>query len=308
MPKSSTRNTKKSAPQRPPRLQKVLAEAGLGSRRQCEEFIRAGRVTIDGDVVSDLGVRVDPAHQELRLDGEPIRRERKRFFLLNKPAGYLCTNRDPAGRPRVIDLFPNEDERLFTVGRLDENSEGLLIVTNDGEMSHRLAHPRFEIPRTYTVQVVGSPTPETLQQLRRGMFFREGKFRVARVKRLKSRGKSSFLEIVMTQGRNREIRRLLARVGHKVIHLKRTAFGPLKLGRLTAGRYRPLKPKELEALRECVEAPRRPARKKRAPRSSDAKTTDRPRSKSGTSRKKKKAADPAKPRKRKRSTGRAKRQ
>jgi 23S rRNA pseudouridine2605 synthase len=230
------------------RLQKILAEAGFGSRRHCEEYIVSGRVTVDGAEVRELGVRVDPTSQRILVDGEPIRSERKRYFLLNKPTGYLCTNRDPAGRPRVIDLFPDSGVRLFTVGRLDESSQGLLLVTNDGQLANRLAHPRFQVPKLYHVQVAGIPSQDSLRQLRRGIRFEEGTFRVHSVRRLKTRGQSAFLEVELRHGHNREIRRLFARLGHKVMSLQRVAFGPLRLGHLPVGTYRPLKPQELSQL------------------------------------------------------------
>ena len=158
------------------RLQKVLAAAGIGSRRQCEEYILSGRVAVDGTIVQHLGSRADPLRQRIEVDGEPIKPDRKRYFLLNKPKGYLCTNRDPAGRPRAVDLIPDVGARLFTVGRLDENSEGLILVTNDGELANQLAHPRYRIPKVYQVQVVGNPSRETLNQLRRGIRFSTGSF------------------------------------------------------------------------------------------------------------------------------------
>lgn len=237
------------------RLQRFLASAGLGSRRHCEEFIVAGRVAIDGEVVRDLGTRVDPRRQQVRVDGELVRREPARYFLLNKPRGYLCTNSDPAGRPRAIDLLPQERLRLFTVGRLDESSEGLILLTNDGELAHRLAHPRFQVRRTYAVQVAGRPTAETLAALKHGMHFREGRFRVDWIRRVGTRGNSMFLEVGLSHGQNREIRRLFARAGHKVMRLRRIAFGPLTLGRLPEGRFRPLRPAELKALRELARSP-----------------------------------------------------
>lgn len=240
------------------RLQRFLAATGLGSRRHCEEHIVAGRISIDGKVVRDLGTRVDPRRQEVRVDGELVRREPTRYFLLNKPRGYLCTNSDPAGRPRAIDLVPGDKLRLFTVGRLDEGSEGLILLTNDGELAHRLAHPRFEVRRTYAVQVAGRPTPETFETLKRGIFFHEGRFRIDWVRRVGTKGKSTFLEVGLAHGQNREIRRLFARVGHKVMRLRRVAFGPLKLGRLAEGRFRPLQAAELKALRDLASRPRPP--------------------------------------------------
>jgi 23S rRNA pseudouridine2605 synthase len=166
------------------RLQRFLAWAGLGSRRSCEDLIRAGRVAVDGKTVEDLGTRIDPRRQEVRVDFEIVRPQPKRYFLLNKPKGCVCTNRDPGGRTRAIDLVPHDGPRLFTVGRLDENSEGLLLLTNDGELAHKLAHPRFRVPRKYQVQVVGKPTPEVFATLKRGLHFTEGKFRVRDVRRV----------------------------------------------------------------------------------------------------------------------------
>src|SRR5690606_35763193 len=160
---------------------------------------------------------------------------KKRYFLLNKPPGYLCTNYDPGRRPKAVDLVPSQGARLFTVGRLDESSQGLILITNDGELAQRLAHPRYQVPRAYRVEVAGVPTPETLAQLRKGIHFTEGRFRVNRTKRLKTHGQSAFVEVELTQGQNREIRRLFARVGHKVMWLQRIAFGPLKLGDLPVG-------------------------------------------------------------------------
>jgi len=232
------------------RLQKVLAEAGHGSRRACEELITDGRVTVDGEIVAELGAKVDPVAQDVRLDGERLKLQRKKYYLLNKPTGYLCTNRDPSGRMRATDLIDDPHTRLFTVGRLDESSEGLLIVTNDGEMAQKLSHPKFEVVRKYKVQVAGVPTPETLSQLKRGLRFSDGVFRVTHARKLKTHGSSAFIEIELTQGRNREIRRLFARVGHKVMLLQRVAFGPLKLGKLPVGHYRPLRGEELRELQE----------------------------------------------------------
>ncbi len=233
------------------RLQKFLAAAGFGSRRNCEEYITTGRVEIDGEIATELGIRVFPG-QKIRVDGEAVRLQPKRHYLLNKPPGYLCTHRDPQGRPRAIDLLPQDGVRLFTVGRLDENSHGLLIVTNDGELGNRLAHPRYRVERTYRVQVAGRPTRETLQQLLKGIHFAEGRFRARRIRPVKQQGKSTFLEMTLTEGQNREIRRLFAKVGHKVMDLQRIAFGPVELSGVGPGEYRPLKPRELKALRDLV--------------------------------------------------------
>lgn len=244
------------------RLQRFLAQAGFGSRRKCEEYVVSGRITVDGEPVDQLGARVDPDTQEVCLDGERIRLEPKRYYVLNKPPGYLCTHRDPEGRPRAIDLVPYDGPRLFTAGRLDENSRGLLLVTNDGELANRLAHPRYQVERRYELQVAGSPTNETLQKLKRGLHFTEGRFRIRSYRRRKTQGKSTFVEVTLTEGRNREIRRLFARVGHKVIKLTRIGFGPLRLGKLREGEYRPLTDRELKSLKALL----KPGEKPRAPR------------------------------------------
>jgi 23S rRNA pseudouridine2605 synthase len=241
------------------RLQRYLAMAGAGSRRHCEEFILSGRVTVDRKTITQLGFRVIPGVQEVRLDGERVRVERKTWYLLNKPIGYLCTNSDPGGRPRVIDLFPRARERLFSVGRLDENSQGLLLVTNDGELAHKLAHPRFRVRKIYQVQVAGIPTKEILDQLKRGLYFAEGRFKVADARLVRTRGNSAVLELELLEGQNREIRRLLAKMGHKVQRLVRVALGPLVLGDLAAGQYRLLAPQEVAELEQLV-AGRNPGR------------------------------------------------
>lgn len=231
------------------RLQKVLAAAGLGSRRQCEELIVAGRVEIDRQVVTELGTRVDTANQEVRVDGEVLLRPRLVYYAVNKPSGVVSTNRDPAGRPRVVDLVPGQHARLFTVGRLDLNSEGLILVTNDGELANRLTHPRYGIEKTYRVQVAGNPEPEILRRLTRGVYLAEAMVRAKRV-HVKSRYKgSTFLEIVLREGRNREIRRMLAKTGHKVLKLVRTAVGPVRLAKLPSGDVRPLTQAEIRALK-----------------------------------------------------------
>ncbi|MFO0976576.1 MAG: pseudouridine synthase [Planctomycetaceae bacterium] len=235
------------------RLQKFLAMAGVDSRRNCEEYIRNGRVTVDGEVVTDPARAVSSEDSDVRLDSERLRPARPRYFLLNKPKGVLCTNSDPEGRTRAVDLVPVADQRLFTVGRLDENTEGLLLVTNDGDLAQRLAHPRFEVVRRYRCQVAGTPSPETLHQLREGMYFSEGFFRFRGIRVVGRQGRSTILELELQEGKNREIRRLLARVGHKVLALERIAFGPLRLGTLPVGRHRELNPTEVRELKHFLE-------------------------------------------------------
>jgi 23S rRNA pseudouridine2605 synthase len=234
----------------PQRLAKILAAAGIDARRKCEEYVTSGRVTVDGEVVTDLAFRADPYSQKIELDGEKIKLHRKVYFVLNKPRGVVCTNFDPAGRPRVIDLFPQFKERLFTIGRLDEESEGLLLVTNDGELANRMAHPRYRVPKFYLCHVKGVPSSETLADLKRGMYFEEGRFSVEGARLKKVVGDSAYLDIVLNEGQNREIRRLMARVNHKVMRLKRVGFGPIRLGDLPAGAFRPLTVPEVNLLND----------------------------------------------------------
>jgi len=236
-------------PAGPERLQKVLAAAGLGSRRQCEELITSGRVEVDRETVTQLGTRVDPARQEVRVDGQSLVVGRRVYWALHKPKGVVSTNWDPSGRPRVVDLVPAHGSRLFAVGRLDLTSEGLILVTNDGELANRLTHPRYGVSKTYRVQVAGRPTPEILTRLRRGVHLAEGMARAERVEVCSHHKDSTWLEMVLREGRNREIRRLLARVGHKVLRLVRTAVGPIGLGKLPPGACRPLGADEVRQLR-----------------------------------------------------------
>lgn len=256
------------------RLQKVMAAAGIGSRRHCEELIASGRVEIDRQVVRELGTRVDPEQQEIRVDGLPLGKAKRVYFLVNKPMGVVSTNFDPSGRPRVIDLFPNIRERLFTVGRLDLSSEGLMLVTNDGQLANELAHPRYGVEKTYQVLVAGQPSPEVLAQLRQGVRLAEGLARVVSVRVKSALKKSTVLEIVLAEGRNREIRRLLAKVGHKVLRLKRVALGGVRLKDLAPGEFRRLRSDELRLLRQRAKAsPKRPDGEQAAGRSGEETTT-----------------------------------
>ena len=230
------------------RLNRALAQAGIGSRRECETLILEGRVQIDGKVVDELGVRVNIAKQKIQVDGTRLRPTRYQYFAVNKPPGVLSTCADPSGRTRVIDLI-DTTERVYNVGRLDKSSEGLILVTNDGELANRLTHPRYGVEKTYLVTVVGRPTADELRKLRTGVYLAEGRARVSRVEIKKRRKLQSDLIIVLDEGRNREIRRLLAQVGHKVVRLKRIAIGPLRLGDLPLGAHRKLERREIDALK-----------------------------------------------------------
>ncbi|MEN6405822.1 MAG: pseudouridine synthase [Thermoguttaceae bacterium] len=231
------------------RLQKVLAAAGLGSRRQCEELITAGRVEIDRRVVTELGTRVDPNVQQIRVDGVALTRPKLVYYAVNKPEGVLCTNRDPSGRPRVVDLVPERGARLFTIGRLDLHSDGLILVTNDGELANRLTHPRYGVSKTYRVVVAGHPARDVLDRLTQGVHLAEGVARAERVVVKSQHKDSAVLEMVLREGKNREIRRILARVGHKVERLTRIAVGPVRLASLPSGQWRRLTHEEVVALR-----------------------------------------------------------
>ncbi len=233
------------------RLQKVLAAAGYGSRRACEELITTGRVEVDGEVVTELGARANPDTQKIRVDGELVRSVRYRYFAVNKPPGVVTTAADPSGRPRVVDLVPG-DIRVFPVGRLDLSSEGLILLTNDGALANGLTHPRFGVRKVYHVLVAGHITGETLQALSRGMYLAEGFAKVVNVRIRSTEGKSTWLEMVLDEGRNREIRRLLARVGHKVLRLIRIEMGGVRLGEMPLGTYRQLTSLEVQKLRQAV--------------------------------------------------------
>ncbi len=275
--KTKQRAVPAQASPKPPRLQKVLASAGFGSRRECEQLILDGRVQLDGQVVTELGTRVDMATQTLRVDGEQVKSPRRKVFALHKPPGIVCTARDPWARTRVIDLVDDPD-RLFTVGRLDKESSGLILLTNDGQLADRLTHPRYGVSKVYRVTVAGKPDTRVLRQLREGVHLAEGKTRVEGLRLHRGGAQKSILEITLAEGKNREIRRILARVGHKVLQLKRITIGSLRLGDLPVGGYRPLKAGEIAALERSVGGPTSTTTRRRPKRSAGGrpkrKTTD----------------------------------
>jgi 23S rRNA pseudouridine2605 synthase len=234
------------------RVQKVLAHAGLGSRRACEQLILQGRVSVDGAVVRVLGTRVDPARARIAVDGEPIKRESIVYFAVNKPKGYVSTNFDPAGRPRVVDLLPEIPERVYTVGRLDEDSTGLMILTNDGDLANRLAHPRYGVEKLYRALVAGLPSREMLAKLTEGVWLSDGKVRAKRARFVGRQGQATLLELVLAEGKKREIRRMLSKLGHKVMSLNRVAVGPVSLKGLSVGQCRPLSRHEVDLLRKVA--------------------------------------------------------
>lgn len=238
------------------RLNKFLAHAGVGSRRFCDTLIASKRVKVDGATVTDMGLKIDPERHQVSVDDHPVRAEKPVYWVVNKPIGYLCTDADPAGRPRAVDLLPHVEQRVYTVGRLDEGSEGLLLMTNDGDLAMSLMHPRYGVPKTYLVLVAGKPTPADLQKLLDGVWLSEGKVKARSVKRVKPQGNSTWLRIVLTEGKNREIRRMLAKLDHKVMKLRRVAIGPVKLDKLPKGKARRVSAEELADLRAFVTASR----------------------------------------------------
>lgn len=231
------------------RLQKVLAGAGLGSRRACEELIAAGRVTVDGVVVRELGVRVDPKRAVVHVDGQRVQLDTSLVTLaFNKPAGVVSTMSDDRGRPSLAPYVADRPERLFHVGRLDAETEGLLLLTNDGELANRLAHPSHGVRKTYLATVKGRVRPAVGVRLRAGVLLEDGPVEVDSFRVLDTTGSQTLVEVVIHEGRNRIVRRLMDAVGHPVLRLVRTQIGPVRLGNLKPGATRELTRKELGAL------------------------------------------------------------
>lgn len=230
------------------RLQKILAKAGIASRRKCEELIKNGRVSVDGKVITELGFKVDPAKSSITFDGKPVAREELIYILLNKPAGYVTTLSDPQGRAIVTDLLPTIQQRVFPVGRLDYETEGALILTNDGRLSQFIQHPKYEVNKTYQAVVQGTPSPDAISRLEKGIIIDDQKTWPAQVRIMQSKKNESTLEVTIHEGKKRQVRKMLAAVGHPVKSLKRTAYGNLKLGKLMLGTYRLLSKKDLKKI------------------------------------------------------------
>ncbi len=239
------------------RLQKYLAHAGIASRRRAETLILAGEVTVNGVVVRELGTKVSPGTDEVRLRGKLVRPSAEHvYLLLHKPTDTVTTAYDPQGRPTVLDLVPPEfvARRVYPVGRLDRYTEGVLLLTDDGELALRLTHPRYALTKQYAALVRGLPTAEALRQLERGMLL-EGETRPTAPARAwidRQEGTATWLGVELHEGRNRQVRRMLAQIGHPVLRLRRVRVGPLTIGALAPGEYRPLTPRELALLREAV--------------------------------------------------------
>jgi pseudouridine synthase len=235
------------------RLQKILSTAGVASRRASEQLMTGGRVTVNGEVVRELGSKADPSRDDIRVDGRRIRTGiRHRYLALYKPRGYVTTRRDPEGRPTVIDLLGRDAGYIYPVGRLDYDSEGLLLLTTDGALAERLTHPRHEVERVYEAIVAGVPDDAAIAKLRRGVFIDGRRTAPAEVRRgatVTSGGPTTKLTIALREGRNRQVRKMCLAVGHPVRALTRTSMGGIRLGRLRPGEWRELSAAELDSLR-----------------------------------------------------------
>ena len=235
------------------RLQKVLAGSGVASRRACEELMASGRVEVDGAVVTQLGAKVDPETAVIRVDGRRIPVAQAHVYLVaNKPRGVVSSMTDERGRPDLRSLLRGRPERLFHVGRLDTETTGLIVLTNDGEFAHRLAHPSYELTKTYVAQVQGVVKPQVRGRVLAGIALDDGPLMVDAFKVVSTHGDRTMVEVVLHEGRNRIVRRLLDAVGHPVLQLSRTAIGPIRLGGLGTGRVRDLTANELGTLLDAV--------------------------------------------------------
>lgn len=231
------------------RLQKIISAAGITSRRAAEEMILAGRVTVNGQVVTELGSKADPAKDLIALDGQPVKpAETFYYVLLHKPAGYVTSLKDPQGRQLVTELVKDIGERLFPVGRLDYNSEGLLLLTNDGAWANRLMHPRHQVDKEYHVRVRGKIDPQQIKKLADGVELEDGPTGATTVRLLKNDQSNDWLSVTIREGRNRQVRRMCAAVGLFVVRLRRIRYGNLTLGGLQPGEYRLLSKQEAQAL------------------------------------------------------------
>ncbi len=236
------------------RLQKIISSSGIASRRAAEQLILDGRVKVNGRVVTELGTKADPERDAIKVDGRLINpKQPKTYIMLNKPAGYMTTLSDPEDRPTVKDLLKGLKARVYPVGRLDYNTEGLLLLTNDGDWAHVIMHPSFELPKTYLVKIKGILDRKDVEMLESGVYLEEGKTAPAKVRLVRKEKANSWVEITIHEGRRRQVRRMFDRVDHSVIKLKRIKIGPLSLGTLVVGKYRHLTPSEVEALHEAAE-------------------------------------------------------
>jgi 23S rRNA pseudouridine2605 synthase len=236
------------------RLQKVLAEAGVASRRKCEEMITAGRVQVNGELVTTMGVKVDAAKDVIEVDGKPIRQQKKVYVLFHKPKGVITSASDPGGRKIVTDFLKDVNERIYPVGRLDYDTEGLLLLTNDGEFANLLTHPKHHVPRTYHATVKGVPHGSLLDKLRNGIALDDGKTAPAEADYhdINPETNETIISITIYEGRNRQVRRMFDAINFPVLRLRRVMFGPLALTGVGRGRYRHLTPQEVKELTDLA--------------------------------------------------------
>jgi len=235
------------------RLQKILSEAGITSRRKAEKLILQGRVSVNGRVVSELGTKAVLGKDDICVDGKAIKPETEKVVVaLFKPRNFVTTLHDPQGRPTVADLVKTISVRVYPVGRLDFDAEGLLLMTNDGELAHRLQHPRYKVPKTYLVKIRGHPLEEALAKLRQGISLEDGITAPAELHVLEDDNKATWLSLTLREGRNHQVKRMCAAVGCPVLKLRRTQIGPIDLGKLRPGRSRRLNAREVRSLREAV--------------------------------------------------------
>jgi 23S rRNA pseudouridine2605 synthase len=252
-PASRANKTSTHAGTKPQRMNRILSLAGVTSRRKADDLIRAGRVTLEGHVVEELGTRAVWGEHSIKVDGKEISKPSTRIYLmLNKPFAYISALSDPSGRPLVTDLIKDIEERVYPVGRLDFDSLGLLLVTNDGEWAYRLTHPRYHVPRTYKVAVEGYISADTLNILSNGVQLEDGFSGPAKIALLRQKEGKSVIRMTITVGKSRLVRRMLEAVGHKVIQLTRIGFGSLELGDLKIGEYRRLETHEVERMKKMV--------------------------------------------------------
>jgi len=230
------------------RLQKYLAEAGIASRRRSEELIEDGRVSVNGSAIRLLGTKIDPERDSVSIDGKPVVRDRKVYIALNKPAGFLCTSHDTHGRQRAVDLLPRSLPRVYTVGRLDKDTEGLLLLTNDGTFSLRLTHPRYKMTKTYFVEVEGELTRAEIARLLEGVHSDGEMLHAERIFHVRAQRKATTLRLVLNEGKKRQIRRMMAVMGHRVTRLVRLAVGPIELGNMGTSQWRYLTHEEVDRL------------------------------------------------------------
>ncbi|WP_105616092.1 pseudouridine synthase [Vallitalea okinawensis] len=231
------------------RLQKYLAEAGIASRRKAEQFILEGKVSVNGKVVKEMGVKINPKKDVIKFNGKPVKKEQKMvYILLNKPTGYISTAKEQFDRPTVMDLLKGVEGRVYPVGRLDSNTSGLLLLTNDGDFTYRVTHPKHELKKTYRAVVKGIPNEKKIEILRKGIEIEDYKTAPAKVRITDKRKGSSVIEITIHEGRNRQVRKMLEAIGHPVLRLRRVAIGDIHINKLKEGTYRHLTTAERKSL------------------------------------------------------------